>query len=59
LAALFTVLKKNNLLDRFEIYEESPRCIDEFNQKLDAFYKKISALPKCEITVEAKAKRTK
>ena len=59
LAALFTVLKKNNLLDRFEIYEESPRCADEFNQKLDAFYKKISALPKCEITVEAKAKRTK
>jgi hypothetical protein len=53
------VLKKNNLLDRFEIYEESPRCADEFNQKLDAFYKKISALPKCEITVEAKAKRTK
>ena len=59
LAALFMVLKKNNLLERFEIYEESPRCADEFNQKLDAFYKKISALPKCEITVEAKAKRTK
>ena len=59
LAALFNVLKKNNLLDRFEIYEESPRCADEFNQKLDAFYKKISALPKSEITVEAKAKRTK
>jgi len=59
LAALFMVLKRNNLLDRFEIYEESPRCADEFNQKLDAFYKKISALPKCEITVEAKAKRTK
>ena len=56
---LFTVLKKNNLLDRFAIYEESPRCADEFGQKLDEFYKKISALPKCAITVEAKAKRTK
>ena len=59
LAVLFDVLRKNNLLDRFEIYEESPRCADEFNQKLDAFYKKISALPKREIIVEAKAKRTK
>ena len=59
LAVLLNVLKKNNLLDRFEIYEESPRCAGEFNQKLDAFYKKISALPKREITVEAKAKRTK
>jgi coenzyme F420-reducing hydrogenase delta subunit len=59
LAALFTVLKKNNLLERFTIYEESPRCADEFSQKLDDFYKKICALPKCEITVEATAKRTK
>ena len=59
LDVLWNVLRKNNLLDRFEIYEESPRCADEFNQKLDAFYKKISALPKREITVEAKAKRTK
>jgi coenzyme F420-reducing hydrogenase delta subunit len=59
LAALFTVLKKNNLLERFAIYEESPRCADEFAQKLDEFYKKVSALPRCEITVEAKAKRTK
>ncbi len=56
---LWNVLRKNNLLDRFEIYEESPRCADEFNQKLDAFYKKISALPRREITVEAKAERTK
>jgi coenzyme F420-reducing hydrogenase delta subunit/ferredoxin len=59
LAVLFDVLRKNNLLDRFEIYEESPRCAGEFNQKLDVFYKKISALPKREIIVEAKAKRTK
>ena len=59
LSVLLTVLKKNNLLDRFELYEDSPRCAADFNQKLDAFYKKISALPKREITVEAKAKRTK
>jgi coenzyme F420-reducing hydrogenase delta subunit len=59
LDVLWNVLRKNNLLDRFEIYEESPRCADEFNQKLDAFYKKIAALPKREITVEAEAKRTK
>jgi coenzyme F420-reducing hydrogenase delta subunit len=59
LSVLLTVLKKNNLLDRFELYEESPRCAGDFNQKLDAFYKKISALPKREISVEAKAKRTK
>ncbi|MGD0995439.1 MAG: hydrogenase iron-sulfur subunit [Candidatus Bathyarchaeia archaeon] len=59
LGVLLNVLKKNNLLDRFELYEESPRCAGDFNVKLDAFYKKISALPKREITVEAKAKRTK
>ena len=59
LGVLLNVLKKNNLLDRFELYEESPRCAGDFNQKLDAFYKKISALPKREITVEEKAKRTK
>ena len=59
LGVLLNVLKKNNLLDRFELFEESPRCEGEFNQKIDAFYKKISELPKREITVEAKAKRTK
>jgi len=59
LSVLLNVLKRNNLLDRFELYEESPRCAGDFNQKLDAFYKKISALPKREISVEAKAKRTK
>ena len=59
LGVLLNVLKKKNLLNRFELYEESPRCADEFNQKLDAFYKKISALPKSEIIVEAKATRTK
>jgi len=59
LVALNVVLKKLGLLDRFELYEESPRCAGEFEQKLDEFYKKISALPKREITVEATAKRIK
>jgi coenzyme F420-reducing hydrogenase delta subunit len=57
--ALKVALKKLGLLDRFELYEDSPRCAGDFNAKLDEFCKKISALPKSEITVEAKEKRTK
>jgi coenzyme F420-reducing hydrogenase delta subunit len=57
--ALKVALKKLGLLDRFELYEDSPRCAGDFNAKLDEFCKKISALPKREITVEAKEKRTK
>jgi coenzyme F420-reducing hydrogenase delta subunit len=48
LGVILDVLKKGNLLDRFELYEESPRCAGDFEAKLDAFYKKISALPKRE-----------
>ena len=60
LGVILNVLKKNGLLDRFELYEESPRCEGEFDAKLDAFCKKISALPKREmVVVEATAKRTK
>jgi coenzyme F420-reducing hydrogenase delta subunit len=59
LGVIFNVLKKKGLLDRFELYEESPRCEGDFNAKLDEFYNKIAALPKREIPVEAKAKRTK
>jgi coenzyme F420-reducing hydrogenase delta subunit/ferredoxin len=58
-AALKVSLKKLGLLERFELYEESPRCADEFQTKLDEFYKKICALPKSEVNVEATAKRTK
>jgi coenzyme F420-reducing hydrogenase delta subunit len=57
--ALKVALKKFGLLDRFELYEDSPRCAGDFNAKLDEFYQKISALPKREVTVEATAKRTK
>ncbi|HLN44471.1 MAG: hydrogenase iron-sulfur subunit [Chloroflexota bacterium] len=57
---LKNALKQMNLLDRFELFEVSPRNCGEFNQKLNAFYKKISELPKREeIVVEATGKRTK
>ena len=57
---LKNALKKMNLLDRFELFEVSPRCAGDFNQKVDAFYQKLSALPKREeIVVEATGKRTK
>jgi coenzyme F420-reducing hydrogenase delta subunit len=60
LAVLKDALKKMNLLERFEFFEASPRCAGDFNQKLDAFYKKIAAMPQCAvIVVEAKGKRTK
>jgi coenzyme F420-reducing hydrogenase delta subunit len=60
LEVLKDVLKKMNLLDRFEYYEASPRCADEFKEKLDAFYKKIAAMPQCAVIMtEASGKRTK
>ncbi|MCW3996870.1 MAG: hydrogenase iron-sulfur subunit [Candidatus Bathyarchaeota archaeon] len=58
LGVMLNVLKKKGLLDRFELYEESPRCASDFSQKLDAFYQKIASLPKRKVTVEATAKRT-
>jgi coenzyme F420-reducing hydrogenase delta subunit/ferredoxin len=57
--ALKVALKKLGMLDRFELYEESPRCANDFNQTLEAFYNKISASSKCEITVEANEECTK
>jgi len=60
LGVLNDALKKMNLLDRFELFELSPRCAGDFNQKFDEFYKKITALPvREEIVVEATEKRTK
>ena len=55
LTVLKNVLKKTNLLDRFELHEMSPRCQGDFNQKLNAFCAKIACLPRREmLTVEAK-----
>ena len=60
LGVLKDVLKKMNLQDRFELFELSPRCAGDFNQKLNAFYQKISSfLSREEIVVEATGKRTK
>jgi coenzyme F420-reducing hydrogenase delta subunit len=42
---LRNILKKMGLLDRFELFTVSPRCVGEFNQRLDDFYAKIAALP--------------
>ncbi len=38
-------LKKRNLLERFELFTVSPRCVGEFNDKLEEFFKKIAAMP--------------
>ena len=45
LAVLKDVLKKMNLLNRFEIFELSPRCEGEFKTSFESFYSKITALP--------------
>ncbi len=57
--ALQVALKKLGMLDRFELYEESPRCAGDFEPKLDGFIQKISSLPKNQVCVEATEKRTK
>jgi len=46
-------LKKMNLLERFELYTVSPRCVGDFNQKLEEFSKRIASMPPLEM--EAKA----
>jgi coenzyme F420-reducing hydrogenase delta subunit len=48
-------LKKMNLAERFELFTVSPRCVEEFNQKLDEFFKKIASMPRLKLaTVETK-----
>jgi len=55
LVVLKVALKKMNMLDRFEYYEASPRCEDEFRQALDNFYEKLAAKKQCMVAVaEAK-----
>jgi len=38
-------LKKMKLLERFELFEVSPRCAGDFNRKLDGFFERIAAMP--------------
>jgi coenzyme F420-reducing hydrogenase delta subunit len=60
LGVLKDVLKKMNLLDRFELFELSPRCEGEFKSKFESFYGKIAAMPQCAVVkAEAKVRRTK
>lgn len=55
-AVLKDALKKMGLLERFELFTTSPRCVGEFNKKLDEFYEKIAAMPPLNLeAVEAKA----
>jgi len=37
-------LKKMNLHERFELFMVSPRCVGEFNRKLDEFSEKIASM---------------
>jgi coenzyme F420-reducing hydrogenase delta subunit len=54
-AVLRGALKKMNLANRFELLTEAPRCVGDFNQKLDEFHRKIASMPPLELqTVEAK-----
>ncbi len=45
MAVLKDVLKKMNMLERFELFEASPRQTGDFEEKLDKFVKKVAALP--------------
>ena len=45
ISVLQDTLKKMNLVERFELFTVSPRCIGEFNQKLDEFFEKITSMP--------------
>jgi len=45
MSVLKDALKKLNLLERFELFEASPRCVGDFNQRLDDFLKKVAAMP--------------
>ncbi|MCW4007567.1 MAG: hydrogenase iron-sulfur subunit [Candidatus Bathyarchaeota archaeon] len=46
MVVLKDVLKKKGLLNRFELFELSPRCEGEFKAKFESFYQKIAAMPK-------------
>lgn len=55
-AVLGNALKKMGLLDRFEFFTASPRCVGEFDKKLNAFYEKIATMSTVKPgPVEAKA----
>ena len=56
ITVLKDALKKMGLLERFELFTTSPRCVGEFNKKLEEFKEKIATMPPLRLeTVEAKA----
>jgi coenzyme F420-reducing hydrogenase delta subunit/heterodisulfide reductase subunit C len=50
-------LKKMKLLERFVVFETSPRSAGDFYQKLDGFFEKIAAMPPLKSVVEEAATR--
>ena len=47
-------LKKMGLTERFELFTASPRCVGDFNQKLEEFTENMTSLPRQKtVTVEA------
>lgn len=46
MVVLTDVLKKKGLINRFELFELSPRCEGEFKSKFESFYQKIATMPK-------------
>jgi coenzyme F420-reducing hydrogenase delta subunit len=51
MAVLKNALKKMKILDRFELYTASPRCVGDFNQKFEEFFKKIASRPPLQVEV--------
>jgi len=49
---MLNVLQKKGLLDRFTLYEASPRCQGDLEQKVEEFYQKIQNLPKAKAEEE-------
>jgi coenzyme F420-reducing hydrogenase delta subunit len=45
MAVLRDVLKKMGLIERFELYEASPREAGKFEERLENFVRKVAALP--------------
>ncbi len=52
LGVMLNVLQKKGLLDRFTLYEASPRCQGDLEQKVEEFYQKIQNLPKAKAEEE-------
>jgi coenzyme F420-reducing hydrogenase delta subunit len=55
MVVLKNVLKKMNLQDRFELFTVSPRCVGDFDKRLEEFHRKIASMPPLKTeAVEAK-----